>query len=950
MTPIRSANGSIVGPRGGPLLRALPLLLLAMLIAFGGASAQQRPAKPSGPVGSIQGRVYDKETRDPVPFADVILVGTGKGVISGTDGTFRFVQIPEGIYQLRVNRMGYSSELIDQVRVVGTYAIKVDAGLSPIEVREMEPIEVSGLREIVDVEVAKSSQYVTAEEIQGMAVSVVSDVIGKQAGVVQEDGGLFVRGGRAEDTVYRIDGVIIRDLITGQSSAGNISARAVKSVEIMTGGYEAEFGQALSGVIDIETKEGSTEFQGYVEYQSDHLPLFGDIYRDTRLDNFEVQVEGEEPIQKLVLRPLGAELPGKITYFADVAGSFDDTYLPVRAADGSRNTLRSDYVDRFLGMDIDYGKSFWTPRAENRWSGLYKISWQPNGKHKLFLSFQKKLEIDHGFDRTTLARGVDPTDVASSYNWEWSRRKDHDYTVTDDNNTITLDWRYLWNRKTRTTVRLSRNFNAFFQNVYGRPWFTYEEPNDFDLPREEDTPFFVDTGDNTVWHSRYTEQYVGYFDVEHTRGEAHVFKTGFELSREDLQFVTIAEPWVADPDGLGRNHDLWNVRPTTGAIYIQDRFKYEGFIGHVGLRCDYWFPGKEAEDALRDTSRDSYNEALLRDYERDSHAFFGRNRVKANLEPRFQVSHPITDRSHLFLNYGHFSQRPNYYNVYSKISSVSSEDFPLVGNLNLNPKREVKYELGARHQIASDLAVDFSVFYNDIYDYPKSLRFDRRGRPEYFVYINEDFARARGIDINLRKNRSKYLWGRLAYSYTVATGKASDPNQFNLLQREVGTFTQIGRDEEYLYWNRPHKLTADLTMSVGENQDPPAIRGWTLPRDWSLNVYFWVQSGRAYTPTSSTGAETGTRYSANAPFNTTFDLRFSKGFRLGGSKWNYLIEGRNLFNHRYPKRIDPRTGDAYLPGVGSLDNETDVYTIARYGDPSLWSTPRSFRVGLSTEF
>lgn len=926
--------------------RSLHVLFLLVL-----CTVLVAPARGEEPeVGSLQGKVYDKETGEPIPFADVILVGTGKGTISGQDGTYRFVMISAGIYQLRVNRMGYGSELLDQVRIEAGYVMKENVGLKPIEVRKVETIEVSGTREMVDVEVAQTSHYITSAEIQDMAVTVVDEVVSKQAGVVEEDGGLYVRGGRSSDTVYRIDGVIIRDLITGQSTAGNISARSVKSVEIITGGFDAEYGQALAGVIDIQTKEGSTELHGYGEYQSDHLPLFGQIYRNYDLDNFEVQVEGEEPLQAFALRPLGIDIPGKLTFFLDVSGDFDDTYLPVKAADGSDNTLRSNYSDRFLGFDVDYGNEFWTPRAENRWSGIYKVSWQPNGRNKLNLSFQKKLEINHGFFRSPLISAIDPGEATSSFNYEWSRRKDHDYTMTDDNNTVTFDWRHLWNMRTRSTLRLSRQFNAFFQSVHGRPWFTYEEPSDQDLPQAEDDPFFVNTGDNDVWHNRYVESYTGYFDIEHERGGAHTFKGGIEGSYENLQFVTISEPWVADPDGLGRNHDLWHVYPTTGALYVQDKFRYEGFIGNVGLRYDYWFPGKAAEDALRDTSRDSYNEALVRDYENDSHAFVGDNRFKGTLAPRFQVSHPITDRSHLFFNYGHFSQRPNYYYVYSKISSVSSEDFPLVGNLNLNPKRTVKYELGARHQIESDLAVDFSVFYNDIYDYEKSLRFERQGRPDFFVYINEDFARSRGIEITLRKKRSRYLWGRLAYSYTIATGKASDPTQSNLLQEEVGAFTQIGKDEEFLYWNRPHKVTADVTISVGETQDPPAIFGWTTPRDWSLHAYFWAQSGRAYTPTTPAGEETAKRYSANAPFNTTFDMRFSKGFRWGGLKWSYLIEARNLFNHVYAKRIDPVTGEGYVIGEGVLDRELSVSEVSRYSDPSFWSTPRSFRVGLSTQF
>ena len=218
-------------PRSQSRAAALFLLLFTVpsLLLAGAAAADDPPEL----IGSIQGRVYDKETGESVAFADVILVGTGNGAISGQDGTFRFVQVPEGIYQLRVNRMGYGTELVDQVRVEAGYVKKLSVGLDPIEVREVEAIRVGGDREFVDVEVAKTSHMVTAEQIEGMAVTVVDDVVSKQTGVVAEDDNLYVRGGRAEDTVYRIDGVVIRDLITGRSSAGNISARSVKSVEII---------------------------------------------------------------------------------------------------------------------------------------------------------------------------------------------------------------------------------------------------------------------------------------------------------------------------------------------------------------------------------------------------------------------------------------------------------------------------------------------------------------------------------------------------------------------------------------------------------------------------------------------------------------------------------------------------------------------------------------------
>ncbi len=945
--------------RRPPVPVALAALLLFVLFAELSHAQQQA-------VGSLQGKITDKETEEPISFADIILVGTGTGAISKSDGTFIFVQIPEGYYQVRVNRMGYKSQVIEQVHIEAGYSKRRHIKMEPIAVREVETIEVSGDRELVDVDIAQTSRYVTADDIEDMAVTVVADVVGKQAGVIEEDGEIFVRGSRASDTVYRIDGVVQRDLITGQSSAGNLSARSVETMEVLTGGYAAEYGQALGGVVDITTKEGSDVFRGAYEYKTDHLPgATGDDWGSgSNTDDFEIQTEGPEPISRYVLAPLGVEVPGKLSFFMDVSGEFSDTHLDVRAADGSSNTLNSNYVDNFLGMNIAYDNDFWTPRNENRWQALYKVSWQANGKNKLNLSFSKTLLIDHGFFRGSLISRADPSSSSTNYAYEWSRRKDHDDTITDDTNLISLDWRKIWNKRTTTTLRLSRSFNAFFQNVNGRPWFTYEQSLDRELPDSLDNPFFIDTGDNAIWHNRYTEAYVGYFAVNYTPNKSHSFKGGGEVSYENLQFLTISEPWAQDVDGLGRNHDLWHVYPTTGSAYVQDHFNFEGFIGDIGVRMDYWFPGKAAEDAMEDTSSTSFNQARLDEFHDGTRKFFG-NRVKADILPRFAVSHPITDRSHLFFNYGHFSQRPNYVNVYSKISSVSSEDFPIVGNLNLDPQREVKYELGARHQFSKNIAADFSVFFNDIYNYPKSIPFERPGKAPIFIYINEDFARSRGIELEVRKKRSKYLWARASYTYSVATGKASDPNPSNLLQEEVGEFTQVGRDEEFLYWNRPHKLSLDMTFHVGQKTEPPEIFGRTLPQDWSLNIYFWGQSGRAYTPVNNNDVELARRYSENAPWNTAINTRFSKGFQTWNRRFEVVLDIRNLLNQTYPRRIDPLTGKGWeiLERINPETGEVDSwYRAGRpeevlhegdaigYRDPSYNSTPRSIRLGIAGAF
>src|SRR5439155_7673268 len=108
----------------------------------------------------------------------------------------------------------------------------------------------------------------------------------------------------------------------------------------------------------------------------------------------------------------------------------------------------------------------------------------------------------------------------------------------------------------------------------------------------------------------------------------------------------------------------------------------------------------------------------------DTRSLFGR-RYKLHLSPRIIVAHPITENSSFFFNYGEFTQIPSYRYVYSKLTSISSESFPLLGNPNLNPQVSVNYEVGAKNQFLPTAAANVTFFVKDIYDYPTATTFKR---------------------------------------------------------------------------------------------------------------------------------------------------------------------------------------------------------------------------------
>ena len=965
----RPKNPSLVA-----LARAflLPALVAAALFAPSVAVAQTTAA--------LKGVMTDKDTGGPLPFGNVIITGTKFGAMTSEDGTYFIPNIPIGVYQVQATYMGYVARTIEQVRIEPERVNELDIPMKSTVASETQEIEVTGEKALVEVDVTSTQRTITAEEIARAPVTTVADVIVQQSGVTIEDDEIHIRGGRSDETQYRVDGVVVKDLISGRSGGGELHASSVSEVNVITGGYNAEYGDALSGVVDIKTREGGDEYRNYTGWKSDHFPVVGSIYENFSRDEFNARSEGPNPITEELLPALGWDMPGSMTYFLTMNGLFTDTHLPGKAslqpnearfdADNIERTLYSEYENKFFGRQFGFGSEFWQPRLANDWGLFGKLTWKLGSKDKLNFTYNKSLSIDHGFDEPPIIRR-DVTDE-TNYPWEWSQRLDHYYTFTKDTSVLTFNWNRLWTRDTSSQFRLSSYVRDQRQTVFGRLWYGeegYEPEDDFALPNcgegvegPCDQPFFIDSGDSPRWHDRYVKSWTGAFDVTRNLGTHHVMKGGWENSFQEVQYIDIRFPWVSDPNNLGGSHDLYEVNPSVGSMFLQDQFNFEGFIGNVGMRLDYWFPGDEADAAVQDTSRANYDPTIEREYLEDTYDFLGGNRVKAKLLPRIAVSHPMSDHTHLFLNYGHFLQWPSYFYVYSKISSVSSEDFPLVGNLNLNPEYAVQYEMGLRHEFSRTFSGDATFYYKDIYDYPTSVRFTRPGQGPIFIYINNDFARSRGFELTAKKRKSAFLSGSASYSFSLATGKASDPNQTQILQEAEGTFAEIGLEEGYLWWNRPHKFTISADYRIPEDYDlakVPTLFGWRLPRDAAVNAYLLVRSGRAYTPEDVLGNETGKKFSKNAPLSTTVDLSAEKGFRIGRSRHlRFSLECRNIFNNRYATRVDPSTGEVPTIGAGQVQavpddpelTEAREAQVLRYQDPSWWSAPRNLWMGVGVEW
>ena len=209
--------------------------------------------------GKISGSITDKITSESLPGTNIYLERTSYGTASDGDGRFTIINIPPGKYTLKVDMIGYKSVRLEAVNVSVNRTLSLNI--------EMEQTVIEG--EVVTVEVARVAQKkdqtgtiknISGDEINSLPVESIGSVINMQAGV----GNGHFRGGRNTEVTYMVDGVQVDEPFGGSGAAVEIQPEAVQDLEIITGTFNAEYGRAMSGVVNLITRDGGPEFEGSI--------------------------------------------------------------------------------------------------------------------------------------------------------------------------------------------------------------------------------------------------------------------------------------------------------------------------------------------------------------------------------------------------------------------------------------------------------------------------------------------------------------------------------------------------------------------------------------------------------------------------------------------------------------------------------------------------------------
>ena len=273
------------------LRRIAAVALLILLVAPSLAAAQG--------VGGVTGTIRNGETSERLDYANVVLTRNSDGAIWGAmslgGGRFFLNGIPAGSYTLKVLYLGLKP-VEETVNVTAGQTSDFTFDLEVTVVKEFDVIAVEGAAIMVNTKETVTSQKIGSEDLTDFAVDSVEEAVGRQAGVVSRGGELFVRGGRSGEVSFRVGGVAV-DNPTGGGNV-SVSTFSVQTVETITGGQDAEYGNALSGVVNIETREGSREnFEFNARFFTDDFGRQDRTY--TNYDRFEFGLGGPTGVPRL---------------------------------------------------------------------------------------------------------------------------------------------------------------------------------------------------------------------------------------------------------------------------------------------------------------------------------------------------------------------------------------------------------------------------------------------------------------------------------------------------------------------------------------------------------------------------------------------------------------------------------------------------------------------------
>lgn len=970
------------------------VILLAALACFSALAY-------AGTTGKIAGTVKDAETGQPLPGVNVMLTGTTIGAATAADGYYVMPFVPAGTYTLRASTIGYTALEVTEVRVNIDLTTTINVSLKP-EVLAGEEVVVVAERPVVQKDVSASTANLNIKEVEALPVVRLENVVALQAGVSYGDAGIIIRGratdNTASQTAFVVNGIALRDERDNKPYTG-ISYTAIEEIQIQTGGFNAEYGNIRSGVVNVTTKEGSKDRYSFgliSRYSPTAQKHFGPSPHDRNsywirpfVDEAVCWTGTDNGVWDEFTRKQYAPFEGGWNAVAQKRLQNEDPN-----DDLSPEALRQlflwqhrrqlDIVDPDYDFDVSLGgpmplvsrqlKDLRFFASYRTAQSMYVIPLSRDGyrdynlqlKLTADLSPRMKLMIEgiNGRERGTNDNNAglpglfrSTSGIAGALNrvsYIDTRMFNTDYWAPSaiTRNSLGIKLTHVLNPSTFYEATL-HYFRSKYDTNPGRPRDTtprYSFGNGllvdegpfgfyaFPAPGLGTPDFRMGFGMSNSRDSSKVGVWAAKFDISKQVGRFNQFKAGAEFVYTDNN-VNYAQFDFYLPDN--NSQSVWHTFPKRGALYLQDKLEFEGMIANLGLRLDYshaggdWYVIETPFDAAFSGAKADGIDTLLTKTATER---------KFSLSPRLGVAFPISVNSKLYFNYGHFRQLPTPDDLYLFRRAASTKEVIRIGNPNNPLQKTVAYELGYEQNMFDQYLLRLAGYYKDVSEQPRLVRYRSvRNAVNYQIVEPTNYEDIRGFEFTVSKNRGNWIQGFLNYTY------------------QVNTFGNFGfaeyvdvKSQQLRYENdtRSHYQTKPLAQPFARANvylfSPaafgPKVVGWHPLENLRLNILANWSSGAYYTPP---GGANITEIQNILHWKNFYNvnLRLSKSLRLANADVQLFMDVNNVFNIKYMSQGGFVNAEDYERYLKSLHYPEDISKTLRDFDAGFSPVVGSDRPG-----
>ncbi len=972
-------------------LKRYTLLLVALLL----------PAVLMAAGGKIKGKVTDRESGEALVGATVQVVGTSYGGTTDVNGVFTILNLDPGTYTLKSSYIGYQAITLANVRVNADLTTEANFAL-PAEGVKVQTVEIVAQRPLIEKSATNETHIIDSDVLNAIPIRSVTQAAALQPGVVLVGNDVYVRGSRADETGFVLDGVNVTDPVNGGRGV-TISQDAVEQIQVRTGGYPAEYGGANGGIISTDLRTGGEKLHASLRAETDNYTkqntksLGGYSYG---YSDYVASVSG--PILSNKIRFFGM---AENEFYRDPSTRFwggmnfkglvaDPQYTTKHPSNYSPDTLNLNYPagNTIGGQQNRYNYTgtilFDLGDIKLRTAGSFSHTFSQNAASVTTFLDAKRLPVNkyqNGFGNIKLTQFFTPKmyyEFNLNYYRNYSQTGLDPYLSTNFGaySDSAANAKYGFNYFLGSNI----DYRTYGWNFFGPPPSGYRVYQPGALLAT--TPAlssqtslggrldFTSESDNNAlkFGGEYTYFTIRHYGPSRVTGISGNWNSPAALrggGSNNYGYDVHGNPIANDAvdKATGDITDFGPPHPVNAAAYVQDGIQLPDINLNVGVRYDYINP----DSWQFSDSRNVHYNSTLGVVKRSS---LTKTPATNQISPRMGVSFPVTDRTVFHAQYGKFVQQSELVDSYAgmglmyNITAGGNYYQTPTSYVGLKPERTTHYEAGFSQQLGDNASFDITTFYKDIRDlvqFRLILPAPGAENRSYYSLVNGDFATSKGVEFKFTLRRTNRIQAQVNYTFASAEGTGSASNS-----SAGGASDQHGYTAKIPF---PTTFSQANTGSINVDYHFAKDDGGTILERSGLNLLMTFGSGFPFTLERISQNNLGDdRFQvpvepigySTTPWTFEVNLRIDKTVNISSLETMFYIYVQNLLNAHNASSVFIRTGDPANDGwLGTQEgqsyaaSQTDpalyqqVYSAAFLGNnANNYTSPRQIRFGVKIDY